>query len=754
MKPLPLSQARRRFTAIRDENGVPHISAGSWLESLYGLGYLHALDRPTQMLFARAVASGRAAELIADKRELLETDRFFRRIGLYLHLAREVRALDDAIFSQLTVYCEGVSDGLREARRSLPMWATGFAPTPWNQESALLIGQLLSFGGLVIGQQENERLVLDLIHAGVDDDKLRELFHPLLNLADFELLRRIKFSSQLSDHALELIADLPRLAGSNAWAVAPARSATGGALLASDPHLEVNRLPAIWYEAVLKWPDNYVMGASLPGCPIFAVARTKSVGWGVTYLKGDTTDHFIEDCRPGGATGWQYRRGATWHDFDLRVETISRKSGPPESLRVLSNQQGTLLAEPTPAEGAAQTQAAGETHGAAGKLALNGPGLYLSSAWIGDRAGAGASIAAWLNVIGARSAVEAMDHARECPLPSLNWIFADRDGHIGQQANGWFPRRPRGVSGALPIPAWDTQFHWQGRLSAELLPRSFDPRSGFVATANEKVGPRGGPDLVTLAVPEYRKRRIDERLAALPKSTIADMQSLQYDVVSLQARDLLPVILPHLSEGPIKDQLSQWDGSYSLDSIEATLFSRLYANVLLEVFGQERGIGWRRMLYLCSRVGFSTMVLTCIDRLLQQGQSFWWHGRDKGLLIRRAEARTAALKPIPWRQANSFRFTNRFVEGGFVGRALRLNTGEMGMPGNYATPFQGHLLKAGQRVSTFAPSYHFVTDMSTDEAWTNLPGGPSESSVSGWYRTDIGRWHSGQYKRLTVDVEA
>ena len=52
------------------------------------------------------------------------------------------------------------------------------------------------------------------------------------------------------------------------------------------------------------------------------------------------------------------------------------------------------------------------------------------------------------------------------------------------------------------------------------------------------------------------------------------------------------------------------------------------------------------------------------------------------------------------------------------------------MPGCHATPFQGHLLRAATRETTFAPSYHFVTDLGTDEAWTNLPGGPSESRFS------------------------
>lgn len=728
MKFLPTRNARRRFTAFRDVTGVPHISAGTWREALYGLGYMHAIDRPTQMLFARAVASGQSAELIADKPELVETDRFFRRKGLYLSLDQEVASLDDDTFDQLTAYCEGVNDGMKDAGRSLPMWATGFVPQPWNQKSVLLLGNLLSYGGLAVGQQQNERILLDLIRSGIDDEKLRELFRPLLDEADFSLLRRLKVASQLSDEALGLITDLPRLAGSNAWAISPKRSATGGALLASDPHLEVNRLPAIWYEAELHWDGNYVMGATLPGCPLFAVARTRDLSWGVTYLKGDTSDYFIEDCRPGGATGWQYRRGENWVDFQLREERLARKGRTAETVRVYHNAQGTLESDPI----------AGE------------PGYYLSLSWIGDQLGAGRSIATWLEVIQTPNAAEAMDIVRECPLPTLCWVFADREGHIGMQANGWFPRRPREHHGMLPIPAWDEHNHWRGRISSSLLPRIYDPPEGFVASANEDINAPGGPMLVTQPVPDYRKRRIVERLRQIDKATLEDMQKLQYDVISLQARDLLKVFLPCMSDGPIKERLTRWDCSYSIDSYEATLFSRLYRNVLLEIFGHEHGIGFRRMMYLCSRVGFSTMVLTAIDRLLLEEDSLWWRGRDKAALIRRAADKLVGEKEEPWSSINAFHFTNRFVESRFVGRAFGLHTGEIAMPGCHATPFQGHLLRAARREASFAPSYHFVTDASSDEAWTNLPGGPSESRVSGYYKNDIARWRCGKYKRLAV----
>ncbi len=113
--------ARRRFTAVRDESGVPHVTAPTWLDAIYALGYLHAIDRGTQLLFAGAVANGCGAEQIADQDELFETDCFFRKVGLHLDLDREVDLLDDQAFRQLTAYCEGVNDGMKDAGRSVPL---------------------------------------------------------------------------------------------------------------------------------------------------------------------------------------------------------------------------------------------------------------------------------------------------------------------------------------------------------------------------------------------------------------------------------------------------------------------------------------------------------------------------------------------------------------------------------------------------------------------------------------------------------
>lgn len=732
MKRIAVDRATRPFTAARDDNGVPHLTADSWLDALYGLGYMHALDRGTQVLFARSVANGSAAADIANQEELLETDTFFRRVGLHLDLDREAELFTPELREQIEVYCQGVNDGLGAMGRSWPMWATNFQPTDWDIRSVLLIGKLLSFGGLAVSQMQSERILIELIHAGAAEDALRELFQHRLDHVDFDAVRRVKMANQLSDEALELLTDLPRLAGSNAWAVSASRSETGGALLASDPHLEVNRLPAVWYEAVLQWGDRYVLGATLPGCPLFAAARTNQLSWGVTYMKGDTIDHFIEDCRRGENGQWQYRRGEDrWLDFQMREETIGRKGVDDHVLQFLENDQGVLESDPNQL----------------------GEGLHLTLAWSGNSEGNGQAIATWLQVLDCKTTREAMDTVKHCPQPTLCWVFADAEGHIGLQGCGRFPDRGSPQIGLAPIPAWHESNHWRGWLSNDLLPSIYDPPEGFVATANEEINQPDGPILVSQTLPDYRKRRIEEQLRSLDAATIADMQSLQYDLVSLQARDLLEVILPHLPESELKTALTNWDHRYTPDSREATMFLRLYRNVVVQLLGHQRGLGFRRMLYLCSRAGYSTMVLTAADRIICRDDSLWWRGRDKAELIREAAERVVLDDIQPWSTVNSFHFTDRFFGNHQVGRILGYNSRRYAMPGNHATPFQGHVLQTAKRESTFAPSYHLVVDMSTDEGWTNLPGGPSENRFSKWYKSDVQRWLAGEYKRLAPMVE-
>ena len=79
---------------------------------------------------------------------------------------------------------------------------------------------------------------------------------------------------------------------------------------------------------------------------------------------------------------------------------------------------------------------------------------------------------------------------------------------------------------------------------------------------------------------------------------------------------------------------------------------------------------------------------------------------------------------------------------------LGFHTGEMPMPGCHATPFQGHLLTTAKRETTFAPSYHFVTDLGPTKPGPIFPAAPAKAASRRVTRSDITRWQTGVYKRL------
>ena len=65
----------------RDEHGIPQIVADDITGLYWGMGYCHAMDRGMQMLIMRILGQGRAAELLDGSDEMVEVDRFFRRMN-------------------------------------------------------------------------------------------------------------------------------------------------------------------------------------------------------------------------------------------------------------------------------------------------------------------------------------------------------------------------------------------------------------------------------------------------------------------------------------------------------------------------------------------------------------------------------------------------------------------------------------------------------------------------------------------------
>jgi penicillin amidase len=194
--------------------------------------------------------------------------------------------------------------------------------------------------------------------------------------------------------------------------------------------------------------------------------------------------------------------------------------------------------------------------------------------------------------------------ARDFHVPQQNMVFADVDGNIGFIAAGRVPlRKPENdLKGLAPAPGWDARYDWAGWVPFEELPQAYNPASGQLWSANEKITPPGYRYQISSEwQPPFRANRIAEMLQATPKHSVASFARMQGDIVSLPMRAALPRLLetkPRSAEArQALDLLKGWDGSMAADRPQPLIawawwreFTRgLYGDELAGVFRGQWG---------------------------------------------------------------------------------------------------------------------------------------------------------------------
>jgi acyl-homoserine-lactone acylase len=245
--------------------------------------------------------------------------------------------------------------------------------------------------------------------------------------------------------------------GSNAWAIAPSRSANGNAMLLANPHLPWDGFYT-WYEAHLIGPDIDAYGATLVGFPLPGIAFNRDLGWTHTVNTLDGWDLFQLSLD---------RDGYRW---DGRVRPIERET---VSLRV-KQADGSLRTERLELRRSAHGPILAEQEGRA--LALRVAGL--------DRSGIFAQT--W-NMLRARNLTMFENALGMGQLPMFSVVYADREGHILHAHNGLFPVRTLGSwSDWAGVVRGDTSATlWSAYHEYHELPRAIDPASGWLQNAND-----------------------------------------------------------------------------------------------------------------------------------------------------------------------------------------------------------------------------------------------------------------------------
>lgn len=492
-----------------DSYGVPHIYASNRRELAHAFGWAQMQNHGDLLLRLYAQARGRAAELLGP--DYLAEDRWTWTVDIPGLAARDYSLQRPEMRAHIDAFVAGINDFARAHPE--------------------LIG-------------DSVRAVLPV--TGVD---------VLANQQRLALSRFLTSSGQV--HAETRGWER----GSNAWAIAPSRSASGHTLLLANPHLPWSDI-FTWIEAQYSMPGVDVSGGALVGSPVLQIAFNAELGWTHTVNTQDT-----EDLYELTLSGDGYRYDGTVQPFAARVHVLRVRDSlgvlRDDTLRIRSSIQGPVVATK--------------------------PGKAIALRVVGMTPATPYGFEQWWDMGRARNLAEFRRAIRPNQISGQNIIYGDRDGHVMAFYGGNSPIRSHGDgaywSGIIPGDSSSTL--WTALHPFDDLPLTIDPPSGWVQNANDPPWWSTFPVAVRPAdYPSYfgplgmglRPQRSVHLLQSDSSFTwqefLRDVRDTRMELADRLLDDLLPVASASRSDDVRRaaDVLARWDRTTDAASRGAVLF--------------------------------------------------------------------------------------------------------------------------------------------------------------------------------------
>ncbi|MGC1494616.1 MAG: penicillin acylase family protein [Sulfitobacter sp.] len=519
---------------VRDNANVPHIFGQTDEDVYFGLGFAHAQDRMWQMIMLRRTAQGRLSEVFGTA--TLNIDRLLRRFDIYGLSVQSVAALDAKTQAALMAYAAGVNARLDQINsealgRGAPEMLMFNAPmAPWRPADSVAIVKLM--GLQLSGHLEAEVIRARISLALPDQKRLADILPDapgtgVAALPEYAALapgvKRYAENIQLDPHPLSPFKHLAFSGASNVWAAAPSRSASGGTLLANDPHLGFTA-PAVWYLARLELSSGGVIGGTIPGMPVVLSGRSADLGWGITSAKVDDQDVYIEEINPDN--GEEYRTPEGFKKFITRSSIITVKDADPVTVTLRWTDNGPVLP--------------GSHYNLA---SITPPGHVTSVNWT-VLSNKDTSIGAAMALMEAKTIEQGIAATQDYIAPAQNLTLVDKT-QIAMKTIGALPRRDAGHQsmGRLPSPGWITANRWDGMMPYAANPEFIAPTGGILGNTNNKTVDRPFPNHVSFLWGDTQRVQRWQRLMQNRQVHTRDsFIEAQLDTVSVTARSLLPLI--------------------------------------------------------------------------------------------------------------------------------------------------------------------------------------------------------------------
>ncbi|MFE7842112.1 penicillin acylase family protein [Streptomyces sp. NPDC057474] len=624
----------------RDDHGIPQIYASSDEDLFMAQGYVQAQDRFYEMDVRRHMTAGRLSEMFGEGQ--VDNDEFLRTLGWHRTAEEEYKkTLSAETKKYLDAYAEGVNAylaGKDGEEISLEYAALGFAgdykPEEWTPVDSIAWLKAMAWDLRGNMQDEIDRA---LMTSRLGPKQIADLYpqYPydrnktIVQEGEYDELTETWSDGSRStqgtggstqgtggtgtgvsaagtstdssalqtqlDGLYNVLEDLPEAVGvngngigSNSWVVSGSHTITGKPLLANDPHLSAT-LPSVWYQmglhckAVSEKCQYDVAGYTFSGMPGVVIGHNADIAWGMTNSGVDVTDLYLEKL-----TGDGYQYGAKVLPFDTREETIEVSGGSSKKIVVRTTNNGPLLSDRND-----ELVEVGKKASVDQDAPDRGDGYGIALRWTALDPGTS------MDAVFAMNRAKGWDDFREAAalfdVPSQNLTYADTEGNIGYQLPGKIPTRGAG-DGSLPAPGWDTKYRWTGYIDQDELPYEYNPKRGYIVTANQAVVDQDYPYTLTK---DWGYGTRAQRITSLIESKIKgggkistdDMRQMQMDNSSEIAKLLVPLLLKiDVDDKEVRQAqklLEGWDYTQDADSAAAAYFNSVWRNILKLAFGNK-----------------------------------------------------------------------------------------------------------------------------------------------------------------------
>lgn len=585
---LSVKGIRGSVSVFRDNRGVPHIEAASSWDLYFAQGFVTAQDRMWQMEKTRLAGAGRLSEVFGES--MLSTDKYLRTLLLYRSAEKSVNAMSATGKAALEAYAAGVTAYIDYARANgkFPpeFRLLGIDPEPWTPTDSAVVAKLMA---RTLGGNLNAEVFYHQLREKVGDDLMKQVL-PVYP-SDLTIMKTGQAETERPRSA-----DLPPAApgldvsgllaldiqtepgiGSNNWVLSGSLTKSGRPLLANDPHLELST-PSIWYQThlVLNGPQEKqnVIGVIFPGAPGVVIGHNERIAWGVTNTGPDVQDLFIEKRNPQNPHQFEFL--GKWEDATVYRETIKVKGKPDVPFEVVVTRHGPIVSEIVGTK-------------------ENRPKDALALKWTAHMGTL--ELDAILGFNKATNWPEFREALRKFQVPTQNFVFASVDGTIAYRTGGVIPIRRKG-DGLLPVPGWTGEYEWKDFIPFDQMPEVVNPPDGYISTANHKVIDDAYPYFISASWAEpYRAMRIRELITAKAGHTVDDMKRMQVDALDIQARTLLPLLLPKVEQiSSLKKNelaavklLREWDFNNRADAGAPLVYHLWYQHLRQKLFEPRMG---------------------------------------------------------------------------------------------------------------------------------------------------------------------